>query len=99
MRLLLDSVVKRLLGHGGDPVIQLQTAFGGGKTHTLLAVYHLAKGIGRFARVGQYASYCRCVDSHKISNGKRKGSGNTKNGNKYLAWACVEAANSPSVKA
>lgn len=44
MRLLLDSVVKRLSGQGGDPVIQLQTAFGGGKTHTMLAVYHLAKG-------------------------------------------------------
>lgn len=44
MRLLLDSVVKRLLGRGGDPVIQLQTAFGGGKTHTMLAVYHLATG-------------------------------------------------------
>lgn len=45
MRLLLDSVVKRLVGNGGDPVIQLQTAFGGGKTHTMLAVYHLAKGV------------------------------------------------------
>ena len=44
MRLLLDSVVKRLSGKGGDPVIQLQTAFGGGKTHTMLAVYHLAQG-------------------------------------------------------
>ena len=44
MRLLLDSVVKRLSGKGGDPVIQLQTAFGGGKTHTMLAVYHLASG-------------------------------------------------------
>lgn len=44
MSLLLDSVVKRLSGKGGDPVVQLQTAFGGGKTHTLLAVYHLAKG-------------------------------------------------------
>ncbi|MGF6465266.1 ATP-binding protein [Paraburkholderia youngii] len=44
MRLLLDSVVKRLSGKGGDPVVQLQTAFGGGKTHTMLAVYHLAKG-------------------------------------------------------
>jgi predicted AAA+ superfamily ATPase len=46
MRLLLDSVVKRLSGRGGDPVIQLQTAFGGGKTHTMLAVYHLASGKG-----------------------------------------------------
>ncbi|NMG15760.1 ATP-binding protein [Aromatoleum bremense] len=44
MRLLLDSVVKRLSGKGGDPVIQLQTAFGGGKTHTMLAIYHLANG-------------------------------------------------------
>ena len=44
MRLLLDSVVKRITGQGGDPVIQLQTAFGGGKTHTMLAVYHLARG-------------------------------------------------------
>jgi len=44
MRLLLHSVLKRLSGQGGDPVIQLQTAFGGGKTHTLLAVYHLVSG-------------------------------------------------------
>ena len=49
--------------------------------------------IKRFARVGNYASYGRCVGSQKLSNGKRKGSGNTKNGNKYLAWAFVEAAN------
>jgi transposase len=48
--------------------------------------------IGRFASVGNYASYCRCVGSQKLSNGKRKGQGNTKNGNKYLAWAFVEAA-------
>ena len=44
MRLLLDSVVKRLNGGSGDPVVQLQTAFGGGKTHTEMAVYHLARG-------------------------------------------------------
>ena len=49
--------------------------------------------IGRFASVGNFASYCRCVDSRKISNRKKKGQGNTKNGNKYLAWAFVEAAN------
>jgi transposase len=49
--------------------------------------------VARFARVGNYASYCRCVGSQHLSNGKRKGKGNTKNGNKYLAWAYVEAAN------
>lgn len=43
MGLLLDSVLRRLAGQGGDPVIQLQTAFGGGKTHTLLAVMHLVR--------------------------------------------------------
>lgn len=42
MRLLLIQVAQRLNGKGGEPVIQLQTAFGGGKTHTMLAVYHLA---------------------------------------------------------
>jgi transposase len=49
--------------------------------------------ITRFPTVGDYASYCRCVGSKKISNGKKKGSGNTKNRNKYLSWAFVEAAN------
>lgn len=44
MRLLLESVAQRLAGKGGDPVIQLQTAFGGGKTHTMLAVMHMAGG-------------------------------------------------------
>lgn len=41
MRLLLISVARRLTGQGRDPFIQLQTAFGGGKTHTMLAVMHL----------------------------------------------------------
>lgn len=48
--------------------------------------------IRRFPKVGNYASYCRCVRSTRISNGKPKGEGNRKNGNKYLAWAYVEAA-------
>ncbi|GHU44749.1 hypothetical protein AGMMS50289_13810 [Betaproteobacteria bacterium] len=52
MRLLLDSVVKRLSGKGGDPVIQLQTAFGGGKTHTMLAVYHLVNRAGGTVAAG-----------------------------------------------
>jgi transposase len=49
--------------------------------------------VERFARVGTYASYSRCVGSQRFSNGKRKGKGNTKSGNKYLAWAYLEAAN------
>jgi transposase len=49
--------------------------------------------ISRFYSVGNYSSYCRCVGSNKFSNGKKKGENNKRNGNKYLAWAYVEAAN------
>jgi len=49
--------------------------------------------INRFEKVGNYTSYCRCVGSRWSSNDKTKGKGNTKNGNKYLSWAYVEAAN------
>jgi transposase len=48
--------------------------------------------ISRFATVGHYVSYCRKVPSRWTSNGKAKGSGNKKNGNKYLAWAYSEAS-------
>ena len=49
--------------------------------------------IKRFPKVSNYSSYCRCVKSERLSNKKKKGEGNRKNGNKYLAWAYVEAAN------
>jgi len=49
--------------------------------------------INRFKGPGNFASYCRCVDSRRESNGKKKGENNRKNGNKYLAWAFIEAAN------
>lgn len=48
--------------------------------------------IERFPGPGQYASYCRCVRSERQSNGKKKGTNNRKNGNRYLAWAFTEAA-------
>lgn len=44
LKRLLVGGVKRLSGAGGDPVVQLQTNFGGGKTHSMLALYHLASG-------------------------------------------------------
>lgn len=49
--------------------------------------------ITRFAGVGNFSSYCRCVNSIHESNGRKKGEGNTRNGNKYLSWAFIEAAN------
>jgi transposase len=48
--------------------------------------------INRFKKAENYASYSRCVKSERLSDDKKKGSGNRKNGNKYLAWAYVEAA-------
>jgi len=75
-----------------------------GEYHNLLTVPGIGKilaltimletgEITRFPEVGNYVSYCRCVGSTRISNGKSKGEGNRKNGNKYLSWAYVEAAN------
>ena len=49
--------------------------------------------ISRFPGVGNYSSYCRCVEAKRRTNGKVKGSNNRKNGNRYLGWAYVEAAN------
>ena len=46
----------------------------------------------RFAGPGPYASYCRCVATQRLSNARRKGEGNRRNGNRYLGWAFVEAA-------
>jgi hypothetical protein len=43
LKRVLTTSLRRLAGTGGDPVIGLQTSFGGGKTHTMLAVYHLAR--------------------------------------------------------
>ena len=70
----------------------LQTIPGVGNILALTIMLEVGD-IDRFAKVGNYASYCRCVGSERISNGKRKGRGNKKNGNKYLAWAYIEAAN------
>ena len=84
------------------PFRYLKTVPGIGQTLALTIMLETGE-IRRFASVGNYASYCRCVGTKRISNGKRKGSGNTKNGNKYLAWAFVDAANfairfSPRIK-
>ncbi len=44
LKRMLVGAVQRLSGQGGDPVVQLQTNFGGGKTHSMLALYHLVSG-------------------------------------------------------
>ena len=90
----IDSLEKVLAKHcRAEPGYRLlKTVDGIGEV--LATVILLETGdIERFANVGNYASYCRCVASRHESNGKKKGEGNTKNGNRYLAWAFVEAAN------
>jgi transposase len=47
--------------------------------------------INRFPKVGNFTSYSRCVPSRRLSDGKSKGRGNRKNGNRYLSWAVTEA--------
>jgi transposase len=70
----------------------LQTIPGVGKILALTIMLEVGD-INRFKKVGHYSSYCRCVKSEKTSNNKKKGENNKKNGNKFLSWAYVEAAN------
>jgi transposase len=71
---------------------QLLTIWGIGKILALTIMYEAGE-MGRFTTVGDFASYCRCVDATRYSNGRKKADNNAKNGNRYLAWAFVEAAN------
>jgi transposase len=86
----LEEMVQQRLKHTAA-YAQLQTVDGIGPILAQTIVLETGD-MRRFPTVGNYASYCRCVGSTKISNGKRKGQGNIKNGNPYLAWAYREAA-------
>jgi transposase len=86
----LEKAVQQRLQHT-PAYAQLQTVDGIGPILAQTIVLETG-AIGRFPTVGHYASYCRCVGSTKISNGKRKGQGNVNNGNPYLEWAYMEAA-------
>lgn len=73
------------------PFCGLQTIPGIGKILGLTIMLETG-AIERFPTVGDFSSYCRKVPSQWISNEKKKGRGNSKNGNRYLAWAFSEAA-------
>jgi transposase len=74
-----------------EPYRYLLTLPGVGKILSLTIMLETGP-IGRFETVGDYVSYCRKVPSQWMSNGKWKGRGNRKNGNRYLAWAYSEAS-------
>ena len=88
---LLEKRLQKRVGGRAEYVL-LTTVPGIGEVLATTIVLETGP-IERFAGAGNYASYARCVDSVHTSNRKKKGEGNTKNGNKYLAWAFVEAAN------
>ena len=69
----------------------LQTIGGVGRVLALTIALETGE-VSRFPTAGQYASYCRSVPARKVSNGRKKGEANRRNGNRYLAWAWIEAA-------
>jgi len=73
------------------PFLGLQTIPGLGKILSMTIMLETER-IERFAKVGNFSSYCRKVPTVWKSNDVKKGKGNSKNGNKYLAWAFSEAA-------
>lgn len=89
----ISSIEKTVLAQTkSNPLFDILTTITG-VGNTLGQTILLETGdITRFPAVGNYASYARCVNSTKTSNNKKKGVNNKRNGNKYLAWAFVEAA-------
>jgi len=86
----IENAVEKKMELAG-PYRMLLTIPGVGKILGLTIMLETGS-VSRFAEVGNYVSYCRKVSSRWTSNNKNKGSGNKKNGNKYLAWAFSEAA-------
>ena len=84
-----EVVVKRI--QVKEEYRYLLTLYGIGKILSLTIMLETGP-IGRFETVGDYVSYCRKVPSEWTSNGKKKGGGNKKNGNRYLSWASSEAS-------
>lgn len=88
--LLLETTIIKLL-KDNEIFTLLKTIPGVGVILAMTILLETGE-IRRFFDVGNYSSYCRCVGSEKISNTKKKGENNRKNGNTYLAWAFMEAA-------
>ena len=82
-------VIRQIDSISGEPLLSIP---GVGRILALAIMLETGE-IERFESVGNFASYARCVQAKRMSNDKKKGEGNSKCGNKYLAWAFVEAAN------
>ena len=87
LRRLLVNAVERLAGQGGDPVVQLQTNFGGGKTHSMLALYHLFSGVAP----GELAG----IDAVMQEVGNRREEVGDKEGGAFPASSLLSPTSSP----
>jgi transposase len=74
-----------------DPYRRIQMIPGIGMVLGMIILLESGE-FNRFPTAGDFASYCRTVKSERSSNEKKKGCNNSRNGNKYLAWAFIEAA-------
>ncbi len=89
----IDCLQKRILQQVRlTPIFQALYSVPGIGPILALTIMLEVGDIHRFAGAGHFASYCRCVRSERLSNGKKKGENNRKCGNAYLAWAFLEAA-------
>jgi transposase len=93
LNIQIKNVEKKVLAESKlrDEFRLLKTAPGIGNV-LAMTIMHETVDITRFAKVGNYVSYCRCSKSEHTTNHTPKGAGNRKNGNKYLSWAYSEAA-------
>lgn len=87
---LLEKALKKELRL--EPAFEQLTSIDGIGLILALTIMLETGDISRFSEVGDYASYYRCISGAKYSNGKKKGTTNSKNGNKFLSWAFTEAA-------
>lgn len=90
----VDMLEKEILGQlkTSDDFKRLKCVPGIGEVLAHVALSEIGN-ISRFTNAGNFASYCRLVKSERISNNKKKGENNSKNGNPYLRWVFIEAAN------
>ncbi len=90
----IEKIEKAVLGCARElPLYTKLTTLPGVGTILGMTITMEVGDIKRFAEAGHFASYCRTVEAKRTSNNKKKGPNNSKCGNKYLAWAFVEAAN------
>jgi transposase len=90
----LSQIEEDILGEVKDmpQYVKLLSATGIGRILGMTIALETGE-ITRFARAANYVSYCRCAPAERTSNGKSKGRNNRKNGNPYLSWAYIQAAN------